>query len=403
MFNVPPLRATAQNVSNNAKIEHLQTEMYRLFYKEDSISFRNVIDELKTECQKTGNEEVFYKARGNYAIYESTHQRRTKALEIAREMKDYAESQSNTYGQYSAIHVIGAVYHQMRDYEHAEQTFKHAIEFLHKNSPEQSAAADYIELILISVNGRRDVKQGMVYAEKALKEPHVSAQHRLRVLTMLCQLEGEKNMPDREVFNRYYEERRQVRAGTPADRAEASVNMLYYFVNGDYSRALDYSDSLSTPDQVTYAKARIYHKMGDDSRAYHQMLAHKAQKDSMSLAERSGLLSEYIVQLHNERLSLENLEMEKQNARMRNMFIAAIVAFFILLIVMVSSYLVRKLRRQNRILDRAHSEERQARIAEHEARQAVEQELDVKREFLNCYIVLLTNIYGFGDQYIWFW
>lgn len=395
------VQTKAQQVSNKTKIDQLQTEMYRLFYKEDSISFRKVTDELKAVCQEAGNDEVFYKAWGNTAIYESTHQRRTRALEIAREMEEYAEKQNSIFGQYTAIHVMGAVYHQMRDYENGEKTFKAAIDFLHKNSPEQSAAADYIELILISVNGRQDVKQGMIYADKALQEPNISAQHRLRVLTMLCQLEGEKQNPDKEAFNRYYEERLQTRAGTPADRAEATVNMLHSFVNGNYERALKQSDSLSTPDQITYAKARIYHQMGDDNRAYQQMLAYKSVKDSMNLAERTGLLSEYIIQLNNERLSLRNLELEKQNARLRNWFIAVVVLFFILLIVSGSIYLVRKLRHQNAALGKAHQKEKEARIAEQNARKVAEMELDVKREFVNNIAQELRSplnpITGFSD------
>ena len=396
-----PVAGNAQQTSSNAKLEQLQTEMYRLFYKEDSLAYRKVLEELKEEALRVGNDEEFYKAWGNNAIYESTHQRRTQALAIAREMEDYAEEHKSIFGQYTAIHVMGTVYHQMRDYDNAEKTFKDAIDFLHKNSPDQSAAADYIELILISVNGRVDVKQGMAYAERALKEPNVSAQHRMRVLTMLCQLEGEKANPDKDVFNHFYEERLQVRAGTPPDRAEATVNMLYHFVNGNYDRALVYSDSLSTPDQITYAKARIYHEKGDDSRAYQQMLAYKTVKDSMNLAERTGLLSEYIIQLNNERLSLRNMELEKQNAQLRNWFVAVVVLLVILLLVMGSTFVVRKLRRQNVILGKAHQEEKEARIAEHKARKEVEMELDIKREFVNNIAQELRSplnpIAGFSD------
>ena len=394
-----PLQTWAQQDENKTRIDELQTEMYRLFYQEDSLQFRKVVNELKAECEKAGNEEVFYKAWGNYAIYESTHQRRTQAL--AKKMADYAEQHNSIFGQYTAMHVLGTVYHQMRDYDNAEKTFKAAIDFLHKNSPEKSAAADYIELVLISVNGRSNVKQGMVYAEKVLKEPNVSAQHRMRVLTMLCQLEGEKANPDKDVFNRYYEERLQVRAGTPPDRAEAAVNMLYYFVNGDLERALVYSDSLSSKDQITYAKARIYHKMGDESRAYQQMLAYKSAKDSINLIERTGLLSEYIIQLNDERLSLKNMELEKQNARLRNWFVLTLIALIIVLLVMGGTSVVRKLRKQNALLDKAHKEEKKARLAEHKARKEVEMELDVKREFLNNIAQELRSplnpITGFSD------
>lgn len=42
--------------SKNTKLEQLQTEMYRLFYQDDSLQFREVIRQLKDECEKVGNE-----------------------------------------------------------------------------------------------------------------------------------------------------------------------------------------------------------------------------------------------------------------------------------------------------------------------------------------------------------
>ena len=177
--------------------------------------------------------------------------------------------------------------------------------------------------------------------------------------------------------------------------------MLYYYVNGDYQRALDYSDSLSTPDQVTYAKARIYHTLGDDVRAYRQMLAYKSVKDSMNMAERTGLLSDYIVQLNSERLSLQNMELERQNAKLRNWFVLTLIALIIALIVMVSTYVVRRLRTQNALLGKAHQEEKQARIAEETARKRAEKEVAVKRDFMTNVAKELRSplnpITGFSD------
>ena len=369
-----------------SQLDALQTEMYRLFYTEDSVKFRQTVTDLMAAAQQAGDMEVFYKAWGNKSIYESTHKRRTKALDIAREMEDDAKSRDNVFGRYSAIHVMGSIYHQMRDYEMAEETFNRAINFLHANDATKSAAADYIELVLISVNDRRDVLKGMEYAEKALKEPHVSAAHRLRVLTMLCQMEGEKPNPDRDLFNRYYEERRQVLKGTPPDRADRAVRLLHFYVNGDYESAMLLTDSLSTPDQTIYQKARIYHRMGDDAKAYEQMLLHKSVSDSLQRAERSGLLSEYIVQLNNERLELEKEELQRQNTILFAiivLFLGALLVIVLVWIIRRRVKLTRKLMAHNEELGKARDVEREARMEEHQKRREVQRELDVKREFLN--------------------
>ena len=361
------------------EVKKLQTEMYRLFYMDDSIAFRETVSDLMEETKKANNDEVFYRAWGNLSIYESTHQRRTHALEIAREMGAYAQKHKSVFGEYIAKHVTGTVYQQMRDYDNAEKTFKEAIDFLHTNAPDQSAAADYIELVLLSVNARRDVKQAMEYAEKVLTEPHVSDQHKMRVLTLLCELEGDKNHPNVETFNRYYNERLQARKGTPADDSETFVNLLYYFVNGDYERALALSDSLPKRDQIDYAKARIFHAMGEDEKAYEQMMEYKFDRDSIYKAERTGLLSEYIIQLNNERLELKNKELQEQNDRLITAIIFICVALLVALLVWIfwrRVKLTRKLRHDNAVLDKARQQE-------HEQRRKAEEELDLKREFLN--------------------
>lgn len=380
-----PLSLLAQNTTS-PKVAALQTEMYRLFYQEDSVALRKAIADLMEEAKKAGNDEVFYRAWGNLSVYESTHQRRTHALEIAREMGAYAQEHKSVFGEYIAKHVIGTVYQQMRDYDNAEKTFKEAIDFLHQNAPGQSAAADYIELVLLSVNGHRDVKQGMEYAELVLKEPNVSDQHKMRVLTLLCELEGDKLRPNVEKFNSYYNQRLQARKGTPADDSETFVNLLYHYVNGHYEQALALTDSLPKQDQIDYCRGLIYHAMGEDGKAYEQMLAYKADRDSIYKAERTGLLSDYIVQLNNERLELKNKELEDKVGRL---VVAIVILSGTLLVALLVWFfwrrvkLTRKLRYENALLEEANQEEHEARMLEHKERRKAEKELDLKREFLN--------------------
>ena len=380
-----PLSLLAQNTTS-PKVAALQTEMYRLFYQEDSVALRKAIADLMEEAKKAGNDEVFYRAWGNLSVYESTHQRRTHALEIAREMGAYAQEHKSVFGEYIAKHVIGTVYQQMRDYDNAEKTFKEAIDFLHQNAPGQSAAADYIELVLLSVNGHRDVKQGMEYAELVLKEPNVSDQHKMRVLTLLCELEGDKLRPNVEKFNSYYNQRLQARKGTPADDSETFVNLLYHYVNGHYEQALALTDSLPKQDQIDYCRGLIYHAMGEDGKAYEQMLAYKADRDSIYKAERTGLLSDYIVQLNNERLELKNKELEDKVGRL---VVAIVILSGTLLVALLMWFfwrrvkLTRKLRYENALLEEANQEEHEARVLEHKERRKAEKELDLKREFLN--------------------
>lgn len=393
--------AIAQDGYNS--IEELQTQMYKLFYTEDSLNFYQTIEELKDQCLMAKNEQGFYKAWGNHAIYESTHQRRNHALEIAKQMKAYADEEKSTFGTYTAIHVMGSIYQQMRDYGNAENTFREAIDFLHKNAPGESAAADYIELIIVSVNGQNKVEQGLAYAEEALKEPNVTDHHKLRVLSMLCQLEGEKPDPNTEVFNKYYTQRQEVLTRTSPDSPDNNINVIYNMLNGNYEKALELASQLK-PEQKCYEIARIRHRMGEDGEAYMQMLTYKSLRDSVYRAERSGLLSDYIQQLSTERLELEKKNLEEQRRKWRNYFIYTLAAFIVTVLVFITWQRikqVRKLRASNDQLGKAHQKEKAARIAEQELRIEAEKELDIKREFLNNIAQELRSplnpITGFSD------
>lgn len=394
--------AIAQGSGYNS-IDELQTQMYKLFYTEDSLNFYQVIGELKNQCLMAKNEQVFYKAWGNHAIYESTHQRRNHALEIAKEMKTYADQEESTFGTYTAIHVMGSIYQQMRDYDSAEKTFLEAIDFLHKNAPEESAAADYIELTLVAVNGKSNVKQGLAYAEAALKEPNISDQHQLRVLSMLCQIEDDKPEPDKETFLKFFQQREEVLKRTPPDSPDKTLRVVYQMLIGNYEKALELSANLK-PEQRDFERARIYHIMGQDDKAYEQMLDYKSRRDSVYRAERTGLLSDYISQLTNERLELEKKNLEEQRRKWRNYFIYTLAAFIVTILVFITWQRikqVRKLRAHNVQPGKAHQEEKEARIAEQELRIEAEKQLDIKREFLNNIAQELRSplnpITGFSD------
>ena len=70
-----------QIIRAEANIDQLEHEMLRLFYSEDSLKFRQAVSELKKASLAAGNEQKFYQAWGNEAIYECTHHRRTHGLQ----------------------------------------------------------------------------------------------------------------------------------------------------------------------------------------------------------------------------------------------------------------------------------------------------------------------------------
>ena len=135
-------------------VQKWQAEMYKYFSTPDSVQFFQATRELKAASLKAGDEISFYKAWGNEAIYESTHDRRNRSMEIAKAMKAYAMQQKSKFGEYTSMHVMAIVCYYMLDYDGAERNFLKAIDMLHENFPGQSAAADYIELLKINEKRR---------------------------------------------------------------------------------------------------------------------------------------------------------------------------------------------------------------------------------------------------------
>jgi hypothetical protein len=106
-----PVKADA-----TSEMTALQVEMLRLISTPDRETFMKVTEQLKAECQKYGDERLFYIAWGNQSTYEATHQNYQKADEIVNEINDYAEEQNSFWGHYIALHTKAVNDLQKQDY-----------------------------------------------------------------------------------------------------------------------------------------------------------------------------------------------------------------------------------------------------------------------------------------------
>ena len=122
----------------NLQIVKMQSEMLRLISTPDKDKFTEVVEQLKAECQKQGDERMFYIAWGNQSIYEATHQNYMKAEEIVNKISEYAADQNSYWGNYIVLHTKAVNALQKQDYQEAEEGFKKAVDFRHKYFPSGS-------------------------------------------------------------------------------------------------------------------------------------------------------------------------------------------------------------------------------------------------------------------------
>lgn len=374
MIGTMPMQAQS---SERQEIERLQAEMYEYFSTPEQTKFMEVTEQLKEKSKDINDERMFYKAWGNQAIYLATHDQRTRAMDAVKEMKNYATEHDSHFGEYTALHVQGTIYLRMQNYAGAEISFMDAINLLHTHLPDESAAADYLELISIA-NRRNDRELGKKYSEKALKEPNLEPQHKIRAISHLCQYAYVAG--DRERFNELYKEWKELLSLTSGGSLASTIEVDYLIINERYEEALAISEKLPLKTRGS-VQAKIYHLMGDDTNAYKYLRAWATTRDSIDREDQNNIFSEYIIQvqnekLENERLRREGLEGENEvlRARIYIILIAAIIIIFTILLYNRHKK-VKSLRQDNKNLD-------DARQKAEKAHNEVQKALDLKHEFL---------------------
>jgi signal transduction histidine kinase len=364
----------------------LQSEMLRLISTPDREQFNEVTEELKAECQEQGDERLFYTAWGNQSTYEATHQNYVKAEEIANQIADYAGDQNSHWGNYIVLHVKAVNALQKQDYQVAEDGFLKAVEFRHKYFPGESAGDDLQELMKIA-NHRKDQKAGLMYAKQILAEPNVAPIHKGRALFRLSQFAFNKN--NKELYDSIYNELMALKQSDGIGTIEPVVEVNHEILNGNYEEALRLCKELS-PEKRAERMAVIYHRMGDNDKAYEQMAQFKKINDSIVLVSHGNVVASCYVQMNNERLKLEQKLLEEENAKLKRIFLYTLIAVIVVFLAFVLWQHHRRIKRL---------EEENAKLDK--ARKKAEKAFDMKNEFINNITnelrAPLNPIEGFSD------
>ena len=377
------LNAMAQGNLNMTKME---SEMLRLISSPDKDAFMQVTEKLKAECQKQGNERLFYSAWGNQSTYEATHQNYMLAEEIADQIAAYAEEQNSYWGNYIALHTKAVNALQKQDYAAAEEGFKRAVDFRHKYFPGESAGEDLQELMKIA-NHRKDKKAGLMYARQILEEPNVAPIHKGRALFRLSQFAFNQN--NRELYDSIYNELQALKASDGIGTIEPVVEVNYQIINGNYDEALRLCEELS-PESRAERMAVIYHRMGNNDKAYEYMAKFKKINDSIVLVSHGNVVASCFVQMNNERMKLEQKMLEEENSKWKQLFLFTLAGAIVIILALVIWQHHRRIK---------YLEKENAKLEK--ARQKAEQAFDLKNEFI-AHITdelraPLNPIQGFSD------
>ena len=309
-----------------------------------------------------------------------------RADEIVDKIAAYAGDQNSHWGNYIVLHVKGVNALQKQDYQMAEEGFLRAVEFRHKYFPGESAGDDLQELMKIA-NHRKDQKAGLKYAKQILDEPNVAPIHKGRALFRLSQFAFNKN--NKELYDSIYNELMALKQSDGIGTIEPVVEVNHEILNGNYEEALRLCKELS-PEKRAERMAVIYHRMGDNDKAYDYMAQFKKINDSIVLVSHGNVVASCYVQMNNERMKLEQKMLEDENAKLKRILLYTLIAFVVIFLATVLWQHHRRIR---------HLEEENSKLDK--ARKKAEKAFDMKNEFINNITnelrAPLNPIEGFSD------
>ena len=93
------------------RIAQLEKEMYRYYSSSAIDSFMLITDQLIEACREAGpsQERLFYKAWSNQAIYSFNRVNRTRGLELANQIHDYAYQHDSKFGLYTSTYALATM------------------------------------------------------------------------------------------------------------------------------------------------------------------------------------------------------------------------------------------------------------------------------------------------------
>ena len=341
---------SATRAATEDELKRLEAEMLKYMETKDRDKFFSVTEKLKEESKEAGNERLFYQAWGNQSIYEATQQSYEKAIDIAGKLKNYAWQEGCIYGEYAAMHTEAVILLQKEDYDAAQKAFLEAVDFRHRHFPNESAAEDLRELMKIAYyqDNREMAKH---YAHQLLAEPNLAPHHKGRTLSRLSTMAFEED--DVQEFNHIYEEMKRLKQTDNIWLTSLYTEVNYYIINGDYKQALLLVERLAA-DSCAERKALIYHRLGDNEKAYEYMVEYKQISDSIARASHDNSMASLYLRMNNDRLRLEQELLAHQNNQLRYRFYIALAAVLILLLLfMIYKWrrIIKLLKYDNTMLD----------------------------------------------------
>lgn len=307
------LTVAAQDL--RTQVEHLRSEMYRLYSTDSLQRFMDTTTRLKEVAQTVGDEKAFYRAWANQVLFIFRKKDRKEGQAMLEQMRNYAQAHDSKFGIYSATSVNTTVLSLLGLNDQLEEAYLEGIDYVHRHFPEENAALDYLGLARLYYN-QQQYEKVMDMAKKTLKEPNINDTHRQNALAYICL--AYSHMPDDQIdlptFNQYYQEFKKFRMKSGRNTGmNGIVDYNYYRLNKNPQAALEAAKSITLPiDRLNYMSL-AYEKLDSFRQAFYVMKTLKRLNDSLNNAESRKQATEHALQL-----DIAQAENEAKDLRIAN-------------------------------------------------------------------------------------
>ncbi len=371
---VAPLAVAAQTPGgDDERIAALEKEMYRYYSTSAIDSFMLITDQLIEACREAGpsQERLFYKAWSNQAIYSFTRVNRTRGLELAHQIHDYAYQHDSKFGLYTSTYALATMSSSLHHYAQAEHEFTEAINYQHRFFPDESAAAPYLGMAKIYVNQKKP-ERVLDCARKALAEPGVIMQHKLTAWSYICFAYADDQY-SRDDFNRAYAEREKLKRDNGHDDTfGTAVNYYHAMKNGRYAEALDLATKIKGGIDRLEFIAKAYASLGDYRQAYVYQARFMEACDSANTAEVQQMSYEYAAQI-----DVTRAENEAKDLRLSKLDLQ-IQAAVVIILITLAFFIFYFFRRRKQIQELRHAYNQLADTTT--AKERIDSELRIARD-----------------------
>ena len=271
------------NTQAQDSIMKLQKDMYFHYSKHNTAEFMKTVESLKKLAKSKNEDNIYYKAYGNQAIYVSTNMSRGEGIDLAKAIFKEARESNNQFGLYTANYVTGVIDAALQEYDEALHHYQEAEKILKQHYPDESRSPLYLAMTKI-YRAKKNTKGVREYVEYVLADPKATKQHRLSALSYKYIALRDQRAPQEELDKAYEERKKLIAEYGHDDNLGYIVDFEHAVMHDNLKKAEEIVENISwknRPTKLLYY-AKLNYAKEDYKKAYNYYERYKTASDSVN-------------------------------------------------------------------------------------------------------------------------